>query len=176
MPSFSLAAELQLFFWVLMVVRWIYLQMELFVYELLNLHHYLVEFVVLFVMGQHAVGDIGQFPFWVAVPSLVVLFAMHLTWSNRAKYGEKKQKRNECENNCVGIRIEHINTYSSIGRPRRHHMLIADNYSRWNRFGLCCWCIWSHIYKLNTGHHWIPYYILICLKNHTEISHWFKCI
>lgn len=61
-----------------MVVRWIYLQMEPFVYVLLDLHHYLVFVVAVAVMGRHAINEIDHFPFWVAALSLAHQTAMHL--------------------------------------------------------------------------------------------------
>ena len=58
--------------------------MEPFVYELLDLHHYLVEFVVfLALMGHNAVNDIAHFPFSIAALSPVVLAAMHLALSRQ---------------------------------------------------------------------------------------------
>lgn len=64
--------------------------MEPFVYELLDLHHYLVEFVVLLaLMGHNAVNDIAHFPFSIAALSPAVLAAMHLALStqmNERKY------------------------------------------------------------------------------------------
>lgn len=63
-----------------MVVRWIYLQMEPFVYVLLDLHHYLVEFVVFVALrDRHAIDEIVHSPFWVAALSRAHQTAMHLT-------------------------------------------------------------------------------------------------
>lgn len=62
LPSFSLAAVWQWFFWLLVMVRWTYLQMEPFVYVLFDLVH---RFVVAVDPAdcRHATIVIDHFPF-----------------------------------------------------------------------------------------------------------------